>query len=213
MVNYSWIIFCSLIILAWFSIANHLIFILLKIKKTKALKAKSVARYFIEVSNKKIFFLESPAISHGFGVHYLSSDRLGFIISPDLLRELSEEDLKEIVINISKFYEHKKIFVSIMNNIWAIIFTLPFGIMNVFSLFTARRLYIIEKYFALPIYYLSQAINKRLIKTLGINFQKELVFRKNSMLGKIDNSFLGCHLLFFFNSSFYCHLRGKHIEP
>lgn len=211
MIQFIWPLVTFTLLYLFLKNINNALMILLKIKKCNSPKTNQITLFFLEKLNKEVIFYESPLFSYGFGIHVLSQNKLGFVISKDDLQKLSNEDITEIIQNIFTIYFEKIFFFKIINKCWSFLFVLPFAVILLPSLFVTYRLFVIEKFFALPIFSLAQGINQVFISKFFIrkDLKLKLKFRQNSMISRIDEYLLGPHLLFNINSSFYKILRDK----
>ena len=191
---------------------NDILLIILKIKKSNHFKAKEVTEIFKNKFNKNVIFFESPLVENGFGVNVSTKEKMGIVISQKLLWILSTEDLIEIVKNISNLHEKKGRLFILMNKLWTLLFISPYALISFPSIFISKRLYIVEKFFALPVYFFSQLFSQNIIKYSHRRLPKMITFKRNSMLDKIDDCFLGPHLLFYLNSTYYKSIRDRYFE-
>jgi hypothetical protein len=207
--EYLWPILIILIAFIFLRFVNDILLIILKVKICSENKAVLVRSYFLKNANRDIIFFESPLLENGFGVHYLSKNKIAFVTSRRLLSYLAIEDLTEIVLNLIEINEARPMWTNLLNRFWTLLFIVPFSFISLPNLFVSKRLFIIEKFFALPIYFFSQVLNLKFTQVLLLDRSNKLTFKKNSMISKIDEYYLGPHLLFYLNSSYYKLLRGK----
>lgn len=193
-------------------VVNDVLLISLKIKKSTNSSVTRLSKSLASQFNREISFYESPLITNGFGVHYFNKNRIGLVVSSSLVENATNEDFVEITKNIIDIYESKLTTSRLFAKFWTVIFVLPFTLINLPSLFLSQRLFIIEKFFALPIYFFSLVINQNLIINTPLAKYSQIKFRENSVLSQIDEHALGPQLLFYLNSSYYKNLRNKYFE-
>ena len=212
MIGLIWQLAFLILILLFLYVVNDVLLISLKIKKSTNSSITRLSKSLAGQFNREINFYESPLISNGFGVHYFNKNRIGLVVSSSLIENATDEDFEEITKNIIEIYESKLVTFRLFAKFWTVIFVLPFTLINLPSLILSQRLFIIEKFFALPIYFFSFVINKNLIINTPLAKYAQVKFRENSMLSHIDEYALGPQLLFYLNSSYYKNLRNKYFE-
>jgi len=208
--DYIWPTILIIFFYLYLRYINDILLIILRIKKCNGKKAKQVEEFFLENTTREVTFYESPLFDFGFGIHLVSSNKVNLVVSKNELSKLSSEDITELIKNIFILYNRRKIQFNILSKIWSFVFVVPYAVILMPSLLVPYRLLIIEKFFALPIFSLSQVVGNYLGKN---KFQdNDLSFRRNTMVSKIDEYQLGPHLLFHLNSSFYKVLREENLE-
>ena len=125
-----------------------------------------------------------------------------------MIRSLDVLDFKYILNLYESAKPHNKIKTKILQDLWILFYSIPYSVLNIFSLLTANRLLIIEKFFLAPLYLFAQ---KQFVITVFPLLSKSIKvgsFNKVSMIKELDTSVLGPHL-FLFHNMLYFDLLGK----
>ena len=204
-------IFTIIIILALLLsvFVTDFLLILLKIKKSKSKKVVGLSLHYLKEYNRIVTFYESPVFTQSFAVVKITPQEVKIVVSSDFLLTLDNQDFKEVINNSIIMYEKRTWLFKVYERSYSILLIIPYIIINLPSLFFSRRLYIIEKFFSLPIFQTSMILSRSMANTQGAHKSAGLRFNSKSMLERVDENFLGPHLLFYLNSSYYKILRDR----
>ena len=189
--------------MAGVKVSPHILFLILKIVPLRGNKIESLQESYLKIYNKRVkFFLLSTNESE-YALFTASSDTVYFILSTDMIRSLDVLDFKYILNLYESAKPHNKIKTKILQDLWILFYSIPYSVLNIFSLLTANRLLIIEKFFLAPLYLFAQ---KQFVITVFPLLSKSIKvgsFNKVSMIKELDTSVLGPHLFLFHNMLYF----------
>lgn len=206
----NWVLFILLLITG-IKVSPHLLFIVLRIVPLKNSKVSKIKEDYLKVYNKQVKFFSSPLMGHEFAMFTASSDTVYFILSTDLIASLDDVDFKHILNLYESGKYPNKAKAKILQDLWILFYSIPYSVMSVFSLLTANRLLIIEKFFLAPLYLLAQKHFALISFLVGKKAREVGSFKKVSMVSELDTSVLGPHLFLFYNMLYFDLIRKDQI--